>query len=57
MLDDISRERHGVIEAQSLIGLAVVFGGFDDFVDLFFGIATSLGEENFLAIDKRGLDA
>ena len=42
VLDDIAREWHSVIEAQSLIGLAVVFGGFDDLVDLFFGIATSL---------------
>ena len=37
---DITSERYGVVKPESLTGRIGGFGCFDDFVDLFLGVAT-----------------
>ncbi len=56
MLDDIARERHGMIETQGLVGVFGGFFGFDNFINLFFGFSAGLGEKNLGAVDSGSLD-
>ena len=57
MFDNITGERYGVVESESLIGgFDGCIASFDEFVDLFLGVAASFGKKYFGAFDRRGFD-
>lgn len=56
VLYNITSKRYGVVKAKSLRRVVGRFGGFDEFVDLLFGVATGFGEKNFGTFNRGGLD-
>ena len=56
VLYDITSKRYGVVKAEGRRRIVGRFGGFDEFVDLLFGVAASLGKKNFGAFDGRSLN-
>ena len=56
MFDDVACERHGVVEAEGLVGSVGAFASFVNEIDLFFGVAASLGEDDFATLDYWSLN-
>ena len=56
VLYNITSKRYGVIETESLRRVVGRFGGFDEFVDLLFGVATGFSKKDFGAFDGRSFN-
>ena len=56
MLYDVASQRYGVVESKGLICTIGSFFGFENAIDLFFGIASGFGEKNGGPINDRCFD-
>ena len=56
MLDDVACEWHSMVKTQRLISAIGGLGSFINHINLFFGVATGLREENLGAFDDWRLD-
>ena len=56
MLDRISRQRHRVVKAQSLIRIVRRFRRLHHLINLLLGISTRFRQQNLCPVNRRRLD-